>query len=103
MRRTSTPTSTSTTPITSSSTRRWTELQEPVVRCFVEAGPPDPRLSPRAASELLGGVLFSLIFAPSEVTSDSPLPEDRVERATLAIRLFLGGYWSLARGEDQRA
>ncbi|HEY6570992.1 MAG TPA: TetR/AcrR family transcriptional regulator [Candidatus Limnocylindrales bacterium] len=79
------------------------ELQEPVVRCFAEAGPPDPRLSPRAASELLGGVLFSLIFAPGEVMTDSPLPKDRVERATLAIRLFLGGYWSLARGEDQQA
>ena len=78
------------------------ELQEPVVRCFAEAGPEDPRLSPRAASELLGGVLFSLIFAP-DANSNSPLPKDRIERATLAIRLFLGGYWSLARGEDQLA
>ena len=77
-------------------------LQEPVVRSFAEAGPPDPRLSPRAASELLGGVLFSLIFAP-DTDSESPLPKDRVERATLAIRLFLGGYWTLARGEDQQA
>ena len=40
------------------------ELQEPVIRCFAEAGPADARLSPKAASELLGGVLFSLIFAP---------------------------------------
>ena len=78
-------------------------LQEPVVRCFTEAGPANPQLSPRAASELLGGVLFSLIFAPGETNADSPLPKDRIERATLAIRLFLGGYWSLARGEDQRA
>ena len=78
------------------------ELQEPVIRCFAEAGPPDPRLSPKAASELLGGVLFSLIFA-TRIDSDSPLPKDRVERATLAIRLFLRGYWSLARGEDQQA
>ena len=78
------------------------ELQEPVVRCFAEAGPEDPRLSPRAASELLGGVLFSLIFAP-DTNSTSPLPKDRIERATLAIRLFLGGYWSLARGDDQLA
>ena len=78
-------------------------LQEPVVRCFAEAGPANPQLSPRAASELLGGVLFSLIFAPGETTTDSPLPKDRIERATLAIRLFLGGYWSLAKGEDAHA
>ena len=80
------------------------ELQEPVVRCFAEAGPPDAQLAPKAASELLGGVLFSLIFAAGEGEGegDSPLPKDRVERAKLAIRLFLGGYWSLARGEDQR-
>ena len=79
------------------------ELQEPVIRCFAEAGPADPRLSPKAASELLGGVLFSLIFTNPESSSDSPLPKDRVERATLAIKLFLRGYWSLARGEDQQA
>jgi AcrR family transcriptional regulator len=79
------------------------ELQEPVIRCFAEAGPADARLSPRAASELLGGVLFSLIFAPGEALEESPLPKDRVERARLAIRLFLGGYWSLARGEDRQA
>ena len=48
-------------------------------------------------------MLFSLIFAPGDANGDSPLPKDRVERATLAIRLFLGGYWSLARGEDQQA
>ena len=79
------------------------DLQEPVIRCFAEAGPPDAQLSPKAASELLGGVLFSLIFTAGRRHGDSPLPKDRVERATLAIRLFLGGYWSLARGEDQRA
>ena len=76
------------------------QLQEPVVRCFAEAGPPDAQLAPKAAAELLGGVLFSLIFAPGEANADSPLPKDRIERATLAIRLFLRGYWSLARGED---
>ena len=79
------------------------ELQEPVVRCFAEAGPADAQLSPKAASELLGGVLFSLIFAPGEDNADTPLPQDRAERAKLAIRLFLRGYWSLAGGEDQRA
>jgi AcrR family transcriptional regulator len=78
------------------------ELQEPVIRTFAEAGPADARLSAKAASELLGGVLFSLVFAP-DVGSASELPKDRIERATLAIRLFLGGYWSLARGEDQQA
>jgi AcrR family transcriptional regulator len=83
--------------------RAMDELQEPVVRCFAEAGPPDSRLSPRAATELLGGVLFSLIFTNRDANADSPLPKDRIERATLAIRLFLGGYWSLARGEDHRA
>ena len=58
---------------------------------------------PRAATELLGGILFSLIFANPGAAAESPLPKDRVERAKLAIRLFLGGYWSLARGEDQQA
>ena len=29
--------------------RAMAELQEPVIRCFAEAGPPDPGLSPRAA------------------------------------------------------
>lgn len=82
--------------------RAMDELQEPVIRTFAEAGPADARLSAKAASELLGGVLFSLIFAP-DVGSASELPNDRIERATLAIRLFLGGYWSLARGEDQQA
>jgi len=79
------------------------DLQEPVIRTFAEAGPPDPLLPPRAASELLGGVLFSLIFVNPDTPDDSALPKDRVERARLAIRLFLGGYWSLARGEDQQA
>ena len=78
------------------------KLQEPVIRTFAEAGPADARLSAKAASELLGGVLFSLIFAP-DVGVTSELPRDRIERATLAIRLFLGGYWSLARGDDQQA
>jgi len=55
----------------------------------------------RAASELLAGILFSLIFAPEEEGGGrSPLPADRTERALLAIRLFLRGYWSLASGED---
>jgi AcrR family transcriptional regulator len=83
--------------------RAMDRLQEPVIRCFAEAGPPDPRLSPRAASELLGGVLFSLIFVNPDADTDSELPKVPIERATLAIRLFLGGYWSLARDEDQRA
>jgi AcrR family transcriptional regulator len=78
------------------------DLQEPVIRTFAEAGPPDPLLPPRAASELLGGVLFSLIFVNPDTPDDSALPKDRVERARLAIRLFLGGYWSLARSEDQQ-
>jgi len=74
-------------------------LQEPVIRCFELAGPPDPALSPRAAVELLSGILFSLIFAPaSAVGTTSALPADQDERATLAIRLFLRGYWSLAEG-----
>jgi AcrR family transcriptional regulator len=75
-------------------------LQEPVIHCFEEAGPPDPAINPRAASELLGGILFSLIFANEAAgqVSDS-LPADRTERAMLAIRLFLRGYWSLASGE----
>jgi AcrR family transcriptional regulator len=79
------------------------ELQEPVIRCFEEFGQPDPRLSPRAATELLGGVLFSLIFTNPDTPAVSGLPTERAERARLAVRLFLGGYWSLARGEDQQA
>jgi AcrR family transcriptional regulator len=76
-------------------------LQEPVVRCFEEAGPQDPAITPRAASELLAGVLFSLIFAPeAEGGGRSPLPADQTERALLAIRLFLRGYWSLASGDE---
>ena len=76
-------------------------LQEPVVRCFEEAGPQDPAISPRAASELLAGILFSLIFAPeAEGGGRSPLPADQTERALLAIRLFLRGYWSLASGDE---
>lgn len=72
-------------------------LQDPVIRCFEEAGPADPTISPKAASELLAGILFSLIFAPDAHPTDaSPLPTDRTERAALAIRLFLRGYWSLA-------
>jgi AcrR family transcriptional regulator len=81
--------------------KAMSDLQEPVIRCFAEAGPADAQLAPKVASELLGGVLFSLIFTPGDADGDSPLPKDRVERAKLAIRLFLGGYWSLARGEDQ--
>jgi AcrR family transcriptional regulator len=76
------------------------ELQEPVIRCFVESGPADSALPPRVASDLLGGILFSLIFATPENSPESSLPTDRAERATLAIRLFLRGYWSLAAGEE---
>ena len=47
-------------------------------------------------------MLFSLIFTPGDADGDSPVPNDRVERAKLAIRLFLGSYWSLTQGEDQR-
>ena len=76
-------------------------LQEPVIRCFEEAGPRDPALSPRAASELLAGILFSLIFAPEAGEAGrSPLPTDQTDRALLAIRLFLRGYWSLASGDE---
>jgi AcrR family transcriptional regulator len=79
-------------------------LQDPVVRCFEEAGPTDPAITPRAASELLAGILFSLIFAPeSHESSSGPLPADRTERAKLAIRLFLRGYWSLASAEEGAA
>ncbi len=85
--------------------KAMSDLQAPVIRCFAEAGPANAQLAPKAASELLAGVLFSLIFAlaEDEGDGDSPLPHDRVERAKLAIRLFLGGYWSLARGEDKQA
>src|SRR5690349_8364621 len=79
-------------------------LSDPVVRCFEEAGPQDPALSPRAASELLAGILFSLVFAPGDHEADSsPLPKDRTERAILAIRLFLRGYWTLASGDSAPA
>jgi TetR/AcrR family acrAB operon transcriptional repressor len=77
--------------------RAMDRLQEPVIRCFEESGPPDPALSPRAASELLSGILFSLIFAPDETSAGgSDLPTQQTERAVLAIQLFLRGYWSLA-------
>ena len=59
-------------------------LQEPVVRCFAESGPPDARRSPRAATELLGGILFSLIFANPDATSDSS--GLRVRRVVLVRR-----------------
>jgi AcrR family transcriptional regulator len=76
-------------------------LEEPVIRCFEEAGVPDAQLTPRAAATLLGGIMFSLIFASGNpVTSASPLPADRADRARLAIALFLGGYWAVARGND---
>jgi AcrR family transcriptional regulator len=77
-------------------------LQEPVVRCFREAGPPDPALSPEAASELLAGILFALIFVGNDDEAHaavSRLPSDRTERALLAIRLFLRGYEALASGD----
>ncbi len=72
-----------------------------MVRCFREAGPPDPALSPEAASELLAGILFALIFVGNDDDAHataSRLPADRTERALLAIRLFLRGYVSLAEG-----
>jgi AcrR family transcriptional regulator len=76
-------------------------LSDPVIRCFAEAGPAEPRLSPRASSELLAGILFSLIFAPAgHEDSASDLPRDRTERAILAIRLFLRGYWALAEADS---
>jgi len=74
-------------------------LQEPVIRCFEEAGPPDPRLAPRAAASLLGGVLASLIFFTGEDARDDPLPSEPRARAELAVRLFVHGYDRLARGQ----
>jgi AcrR family transcriptional regulator len=68
-------------------------LTEPVVRCFEEAGPASPAISPKAAAALLGGIVASLIF---QLEDPGPLPADRHERASLAIRLFLRGYWSVA-------
>jgi AcrR family transcriptional regulator len=76
-------------------------LQEPVIRCFEEAGPPKPQLSPAAAATLLGGIVASLIFTGGggQPGGEPALPADRHERAVLSIRLFLRGYWSLARGD----
>jgi AcrR family transcriptional regulator len=72
-------------------------LREPVIRCFAEAGTPDPTLNPDVAAALLSGTLFALIFAFDESDSEAPvLPTDRTERATLAIRLFLRGYWEIS-------
>jgi AcrR family transcriptional regulator len=74
-------------------------LQEPVIRCFEEAGPPDPALGAKAAASLLGGVLASLIFFTAEDARDDPLPSDPRARAELAVRLFVHGYDRLARGQ----
>jgi AcrR family transcriptional regulator len=74
-------------------------LQEPVIRCFEEAGPPDAQLAPKAAASLLGGVLASLIFFTAEDARDDPLPTDPPARAELAVRLFVHGYDRLARGQ----
>src|SRR5262245_30836095 len=78
-------------------------LQDPVIRAFREAGPPNAALAPEAASELLGGILFALIFVgdsdEAHAGQVSRLPKDRTERAALAIRLFLHGYEALASGE----
>ena len=80
------------------------ELQEPVIRCFEEAGPPDPALRPRAASELLAGILFSLIFAPARGNRRSALPggpgrSGRSSRSACSC----AGYWSLAGARDPQA
>ena len=75
MRRISMRTSTSTRRTTSSSTRRWTSSRSPSSAASRRPARPIARLSPKAASELLGGVLFSLIFTPGRERRDSPLPE----------------------------
>ena len=97
------PTSTSTTRTTSSSTRRWTSSRSPVIRCFAEAGPADPQLAPKAASELLAGVLFSLIFAPASRAATARCQRTGWSGRCSRSACSCGGYWSLARGEDQRA
>ncbi len=78
-------------------------LQEPVIRCFEEAGPPDAALGAKAAASLLGGVLASLIFYTAEDARDDPLPSDPRARAELAVRLFVHGYDRLARGQAGEA
>lgn len=74
-------------------------LQEPVIRCFEEAGPRDPAVSPRVAATMLGGLLASLIFFADEPGREDPLPGDRHERVDLAVSLFVHGYDALARGQ----
>jgi AcrR family transcriptional regulator len=78
--------------------RAMDRLQEPMIRCFVEAGADDSHLPVETAAALLGAVMFSLMFR-LESLSASALPESREERARLAIRLFLNGYYALARGQ----
>jgi AcrR family transcriptional regulator len=74
-------------------------LQEPVIRCFEEAGPPHAALSPEAAATMLGGLLASLILFADEPGREDPLPRDKRERANLAVRLFIHGYEWVARGQ----
>ena len=74
------------------------ELQEPVIRCFAEAGPADARLSPKAASELLGGVLFSLIFAPGRRA-----PTARCRRTASSGPRWRSGCSSAATGRSRGA
>ena len=74
-------------------------LQEPVIRCFEVAGPPNAALDARAAATLLGGLLAALIFYADEPGREDPLPLDRRERVDLAVRLFVHGYDALARGQ----
>ncbi len=74
-------------------------LQEPVIRCFEAAGPPDAALDAKAAATLLGGLLASLLFFTGEDVRDDPLPSDPRARAELAVRLFVHGYDRLARGQ----
>ncbi len=74
-------------------------LQEPVIRCFEEAGPPNAALDAKAAATLLGGVLASLLFFTGEDVREDRLPTDPRARAELAVRLFVHGYDQLARGQ----
>ena len=74
------------------------ELQEPVIRCFAEAGPADAQLSPKAASELLGGVLFSLIFAPGRRAATA-----RCRRTASSGRRWRSGCSSAATGRSRGA
>ena len=74
-RRTSMPTSTSTMRTTSSSTRRWTSSRSRSSAASRRPGRPTRDWRPKAASELLGGVLFSLIFTPGDAERRQPAAE----------------------------